>query len=163
MSEDSKNEFADRPDTASRLQAITEKGYIVVVTRAYGPNGEDLMAYDGPDFEGEPGVKVHVKQGDKEEDVILSPFFGDPSKVSSVDFEVGKRCELTCPESGVPLDEIPGMAADDGGRFYAIYLTPKLEKGELVAVNDVWGNTNSRILSEGELLKLYAESEPIEE
>ncbi len=163
MSEDGKNEFADRPDTTSRLQAITENGYIVVVTRAYGPNGEDLIAYDGPTFSGEPGVKLHVKQGDKEDDVILSPFFGDPSKVSHVEFDVGKRCELTCPESGEPLAQIPGMGSQDGGHFYAIYLTPKLGEGELVAINDVWGNTNSRILSEGELLKLYAESEPIEE
>jgi hypothetical protein len=163
MSEDATNEFGERPDTSTRLQAITEKGYIVVVTRAYGPNGEDLIAYDGPKFSGEPGVKIRVRQGDKVDDVILSPFFGDPSKVNEVDFEVGKRCELTCPDSGEPLDRIPGMTADDGGHYYAIYLTPKLGNGELVAVNDVWGNTNSRILSEGELLKLYAESEPLEE
>ena len=163
MSDEGKNQFADRPDTATRLQAINEKGYIVMVTRAYGPNGEDLMAEDGPMFSGEPGLRIHVTQGDIEDDVYLSPFFGDPSKVSEADFEQGKRCKLTCPESGAQLDRIPGMTSDDGGHYYAIYLTPKLGKGELVAVSDVWGETNSRILSEGELLKLYAESEPIEE
>ena len=163
MSKDGNSEFAESPDTATRLQAITERGYIVVVTRAYGPNGEDLMNHDGPKFEGEPGVMVNVKQGDKEDIVTLSPFFGDPSKISAANFESGTRCELTCPESGVPLDPIPGMQTEDGGNYYAIYLTPKLKNGELVAISDVWGETNSRILSEGELLKLYAESEPIEE
>jgi hypothetical protein len=163
MSDEGKNKFADRPDTATRLQAINEKGYVVLVTRAYGPNGEELMAEDGPNFSGEAGVKIRVTQGELEEDVLLSPFFGDPSKISNVDFEDGKRCELTCPKSGAPLDRLPGMTSGDGGYFYAIYLTPKLGKGELVAVSDVWGETNSRILSEGELLKLYAESEPIEE
>ncbi|QDG50059.1 hypothetical protein FIV42_04695 [Persicimonas caeni] len=163
MSEDGKNEFADRPDTYTRLNAIADKGYIVVVTRAYGPDGESLINQDGPKFSGEPGVSLRVKQGDKEDIVTLSPFFGDPSKENSVEFESGKRCELTCPKSGTPLDPIPGMVSDDGGHYYAIYLTPKLEKGELVAISDVWGDTNSRILSEGELLKLYAESEPIEE
>lgn len=163
MSEEAKNEFEDRGDTSTRLKAINEQGYAVVVTRAYGPDGEDLIAHDGPKFSGEPGIKVHVKQGDVEEDVILSPFFGDPSKICESEFEVGERCELTCPESREPLDEIPGMVSDDGGYYYAIYLTPKLEQGELVAVNDVWGNTDSRILSEGELLKLYAEREPTTE
>ncbi len=163
MSEDEKKEFAHRPDTGSRLQAINEKGFIVVVTRAFGPNGEDLIAYDGPKFSGEPGVRLRVTQGDKQEDVVLSPFFGDPSKVNDVDFEEGERCVLTCPESGAQLDQIPGMESDDGGHYYAIYLTEKLGKGELVAISDIWGDTNSRILSEGELLKLYAESEPIEE
>lgn len=163
MSDEGKNKFADRPDTATRLEAINEKGYIVLVTRAYGPKGEDLMAEDGPMFSGEPGVRIRVTQGDLEDDVYLSPFFGDPSKICDTEFEPGKRCTLTCPESGEQLDRIPGMTSEDGGYYHAIYLTPKLGKGELVAVSDVWGETNSRILSEGELLKLYAESEPIEE
>lgn len=162
MSTDKKNEFDNRPETASRLRAISEKGYIVVVTQAYGPNGEDLMDREGPKFSGEPGVKLRVTQGDKTADVILSPFFGDPAKYSSVEFEVGKRCVLTCPESGEPLDRIDGMGNDEDGHFYAVYLTSKLGEGELVAVNDVWGVTESRMLSEGELLNLYAESEPIE-
>lgn len=163
MSEDTKNEFADQPDTKTRLDAISDKGYIVVVTRAYGADGESLINPDGPTFSGEPGVSLRVTQGDKEDVVTLSPFFGDPSKEHSVQFEEGKRCKLTCPQSGAPLDQIPGMVSDDGGHYYAIYLTPKLEKGELVAISDIWGDTNSRILSEGELLKLYAESEPVEE
>lgn len=159
-SESDDNEFAEQPDTKSRLQDLTEqgRGYIVVCTRAYGPNGEDLIDYDGPRFSGEPGIKIHVKQGDTEEDVILSPFFGDPSKVWTEDFEEGERCELTVPETGAKLDKIPGMTSEDGGHYYAIYLTDDLEEGELVAVNDIWGNYDSRILSEGELLKLYAEA-----
>lgn len=156
---DSTNEFAEKPNTTTRLEPLKHEGYVILVTRAYGPNGEQLIDPDGPRFSGEPGVKIHVKQGDVEDDVVLSPFFGDPSKEFSADFEEGERCELTCPESGEPLDQIPGMVSEDGGHYYAIYLSPKLEEGELVAVNDVWGNTDSRILSEGELLKMYAEQE----
>lgn len=163
MSEEKNNKFDIRPETSSRLRAISEKGYIVVVTQAYGPNGEDLMDRDGRKFSGEPGVKLRVTQGDKTADVVLSPFFGDPAKYTSEDFEDGERCVLTCPDSGEPLDKIRGMGNETTGDFYAVYLTPKLGDGELVAVNDVWGVTNSRMLSEGELLNLYAESEPIEE
>ncbi len=159
------DEFAMRPDTESRLQNLSEdkQGYVVVVTRAFGPDGQDLIAEDGPTFSGEPGIKIRVKQGDTEEDIYLSPFFGDPSKVWSEDFEEGERCELTVPETGEQLDRIPGMTSEDGGHYYAIYLTEDLAEGELVAVNDIWGNYNSRILSEGELLKLYAESEEDQE
>ncbi|MGM0555100.1 MAG: hypothetical protein ACQEVA_01865 [Myxococcota bacterium] len=160
MSEDSKNPFeGGNHDTQTRLQAINDQGFVVVVTHAYGPNGEDLMAYDGPQFSGEPGVALNVSQGDEEAIVYLSPFFGDPSKETEGDFESGKRCKLTCPESGAELDPIPGMTSETGASYFAIYLSDRLEEGELVAVSDIWGDTDSRILSEGELLKLYAESE----
>lgn len=162
MSEEKKHEFDIRPETSSRLRAISEKGYIVVVTQAYGPNGEDLMDDSGRTFSGEPGVKLRVTQGDKTADVVLSPFFGDPAKYSDVEFEVGKRCVLTCPQSGEPLDQIDGMGSEEDGYFFAVYLTSKLGEGELVAVNDIWGVTNSRMLSEGELLNLYADSDPSE-
>jgi hypothetical protein len=160
MSQENENEFSDRPDTSTRLQDLTEKGpgYVVVLTRAFGPNGEDLIDHEGPRFSGEPGVKIHVKQGDKEEDIVLSPFFGDPSKVWTEEFDEGKRCELSVPETGAELDKIPGMTSEDGGEYYAIYLTDDLGEGELVAVNDMWGNYDSRVLSEGELLKAYADA-----
>jgi hypothetical protein len=165
MSTDESNEFDERSETRSRLEDLTEngKGYVVLVTRAFGPNGEDLIDEDGPKFSGEPGIRVHVEQGDKEEDVLLSPFFGDPSKVWTEDFEEGERCKLTVPETGEELDAIPGMTSEEGGKYYAIYLTEDLEDGELVAVNDMWGNYNSRILSEDELLRLYADMEAPEE
>jgi hypothetical protein len=160
MSEDSKNPFERQPqDTQTRLQAINDQGFVVVVTHAYGPNGEDLMAYDGPTFSGEPGIALNVSQGDEEAIVYLSPFFGDPSKQTDGDFDEGKRCRLTCPDSGAELDPIPGMTSETGASYYAIYLSDRLEEGELVAVSDIWGDTDSRILSEGELLKLYADAE----
>lgn len=167
MSKDNQeNEFAKSPETRTRFEDLTEegRGFVILVTRAFGPNGEDLMDPEGPRFSGEPGIRIHVKQGDKEEDIILSPFFGDASKVWTEDFEEGVRCELTVPETGAELDPIPGMESEDGGRYYAIYLTDDLEGGELVAVNDLWGNYDSRILSEGELLKMYADVEaPLDE
>lgn len=147
------SEERQRQQTHSRLQAITQKGYVIVVTRAYGPNGEDLIDYDGPRFSGEPGVKVHVKQGDIEEDVILSPFYGDHSKVSTAQFVDGEPCELTVSGTDTPLTELPIKTAD-GSKFYAIYLTDKLERGELVAVNNVWGKTESRMIDELDVIAL---------
>ena len=159
MSEEESNPFSSRPATETRLQQMGEKGFVVLVTRAFGANGEDLMAQDGPLFSGSPGVKLLVKQGDLEDEVVLSPFYGDPDKLYDADFVEGEPCELFAPSSGEPLDKIPGMSTEDGGEYYAVYLTDRLKDGELVAVNNIWGNTNSRLMSEDEMLLLLAEAE----
>ncbi len=158
---DSNNPF-QRSDTTTRLQALNDDGFVIVVTRAFGPNGEDLIDYDGPKFSGEPGVKLLVKQGDLEGEVILSPYYGDNSKQSSVQFDEGKKCQLFTP-NGTPLDKIPIPASDDGGEYFAIYLTERLDEGESVAVNDVWGNYGSKLLGETEILALYADASEGEE
>ncbi len=149
----------ERLDTMTRLQALDREGYVIVVTRAYGPNGEDLIDHDGPRFSGESGVKLKVKQGDLVEDVVLSPYYGDPSKISEAGFEEGKPCELFVPGTNTPLDKIPGMKTEDGGEYFAIYLTPKLQDGELVAINNIWGNYTSQMLDEGEIMLKYADIE----
>ncbi|QED27021.1 hypothetical protein FRD01_07155 [Microvenator marinus] len=158
MSNDTQNPF-ERNDTHTRLKPLNDSGLVMVVTQAFGPNGEDLIDHDGPKFSGEPGVKVRVRQGDLVEDVVLSPFYGDSSKVSEVAFKEGVPCELTVPSSGAKLDIIPGMKTEEGGKYYAIYLTPKLKAGELVAINNIWGNYNSQMLDERGLLELYADLE----
>lgn len=155
----SDNPFETRADTTTRLQALNEQGYVIVVTRAFGPNGEDLVDYDGPKFSGEPGIKLRVRQGDLDEVVILSPYYGDPSKLSDAGFKDGIKCELFVAGTDTPLDKLPIPASKDGGEYYAIYLTEKLEEGELVAINDVWGNYGSRMLSESEILSLYADAD----
>lgn len=155
----SDNPFETRADTTTRLQALNEQGYVIVVTRAFGPNGEDLVDYDGPKFSGEPGVKLFVRQGDLGADVILSPYYGDPSKLSDAGFKEGVKCELFVSEGGAPLDKLPIPPSKDGGEYFAIYLTEKLDGGELVAINDVWGNYGSQMVSENEILALYADAE----
>ena len=154
----SDNPFETRADTTTRLQALNEQGYVIVVTRAFGPNGEDLVDYDGPKFSGEPGIKLRVVQGDVEEDVILSPYYGDHSKLFKAPFKDGVKCDLFVTAGGARLDKLPIPPSKDGGEYFAIYLTEKLDEGELVAINDVWGNYASQLLSENEILALYADS-----
>ena len=160
-----KNEFSQRPSTLTRYQGLKDGQMLIVVTQAYGPNGESLMDEDADQlFSGEVGVRLRVRQGDLEGDVLLSPFYGDPSKHTTEVFEVGKPCELFCPDTDTPLDRIPGLQTEEGGSYYAIYLTNKLQDGELVAINNIWGNTDSRILSEGDLLNMLADvSEALED
>lgn len=157
---DKTNPFDSQPNTISRLADLKDGKHVTVVMQAFGPDGEDLMDDGTHRFSGERGIKVMVRQGDLEATVSLSPFFGDPSKVTEGSFKDEVRCELLCPSTGEPLEEIVALRGSDGeARYYAIYLTPKLQNGELVAVNDIWGNPHSRILSEGEMLSLIAEME----
>ena len=65
----------------------------------------------------------------------------------------GARCELFCPVSHKPLDFI-GENKATGAKYYALYLTDKLGKGELVAVSDIWGDFESRIQDNFELITL---------
>ncbi len=155
----SDNPFETRADTTTRLQALNEQGYVIVVTRAFGPNGEDLMDYEGPKFSGEPGVRLRVRQGDIDGHVSLSPYYGDPSKFTESPFVDGVKCELFIAGTDTPLDRLPIPPSKDGGEYFAIYLTEKLDEGELVAINDVWGNYGSQLLSENEILSLYADAE----
>ncbi|MEM1350658.1 MAG: hypothetical protein AAGI01_19000, partial [Myxococcota bacterium] len=113
MMSSKKNEFAKRPRTESRLEALGHGRQLIVVTQAFGPGGEDLM--DDHEFSGERGIKIRVRQGDLVDDVVLSPFFGDPSKVHAVEFKAGERCELLVPETNEPLHEIPGLRTNEGG------------------------------------------------
>ncbi len=157
---DKTNPFSNQPNTISRLADLKDGKQVIVVTQAFGPDGEDLMDDSDHRFSGERGIKLLVRQGDVEATVCLSPFFGDPSKVTNGDFVEGERCELLCPTTREPLEEIIALRGHEGeARYYSIYLTPKLQGSELVAVNDIWGNPHSRILSEGEMLALIAEME----
>ncbi len=151
-------EERNRQQTYSRLQAVSKSGHVVLVTQAFGPNGENLIDHDGPLFSGEPGVKLHVKQGDLEEDVVLSPYFGDTAKFSTLPFLEGEKCELTISGTNTTLPLLP-LKSKDGSSFFAIYLTDSLEKGALVAINDVWGNHSSKMLDEMEYMTLLMEAE----
>lgn len=149
----------ERLKTHSRLQAITKegKGHLVLVTQAFGAKGENLIDAKGPLFSGEPGVTVHVKQGELEEDVVLSPYFGDSAKVYSLPFVEGEKCELSAPD-GAPLDTLP-LTTKDGGTYFAIYISDVLKDGSLVAINDIWGNHSSKMLDEMEFMTLLIEAE----
>ena len=57
----------------------------------------------------------------------------------------GTRCEILCPVGDHKLDWV-GHNAQSGVDYFAIYLSRRLADGELVAVTDVWGDYNSRLL-----------------
>ncbi|HJL20248.1 MAG TPA: hypothetical protein RMH99_31565 [Sandaracinaceae bacterium LLY-WYZ-13_1] len=133
---------------------------IIVLTQAFGPKGDNLVGISDVTFDGHPAVTVKVKAGEREGLVHLSPVHGDKRKEGFTDIEVGTKCELFCPVSGEPLPELGPVEDGSDAKYYALYLTPKLERGASVAVSDTWGHYHSRIVDEDEVISYWTANHP---
>lgn len=126
-------------------------GVEIIVTHAYGPGGDDLVGRSGISFDGYPAVTLLVRAGDREGLVHLSPIHGDARKTGFTDIEPGTRCELLCPVTRQPLDPVEGAPG-----YRALYLTPQRSMGSIVALCEVWGQYQSRILHDFDLISAWA-------
>jgi hypothetical protein len=145
------------PDGSGAI-TITDE-VIVVINQAYGPTGESLVGVGDVEFGGYPAVTLLVRADGREELVHLSPIHGDRRKRGFEDLPVGTKCELLCPVTKKPLHKI-GKVVDRGdAEYWAIYLTPKLDKGSMIYVSDVWGHHHSRIVEDNELISYWATAE----
>ena len=141
-----------------------EAGVTIVVTRAFGPKGHDLVGLSDVTFDGFPAVTIEVETPDgKRGPVHLSPIHGDSRKSGYTNIEPGTKVKLYCPVSKLPLDHI-GEVEDKqyGAHYYAIYLTDKLTEGSMVAVSDVWGHYHSRIIDDFELISHWENHEGLD-
>ena len=135
---------------------VVEDGIIVIVTQAFGPRGDDLMAASTQSIDGYPGVPVRVRGAGHDGIVHLSPFHGDQRKHGMDGIPKGTKCELLCPVSGQPLAAVATMSEGTDTDYFAIYLTNRLSEGEMVAISDVWGDYRSRIIDNFELISSWA-------
>ena len=132
-------------------------GVIFVVTQAYGPKGDNLVGISDVTFDEYPAVTVGVRLPDgREGQVHLSPIHGDARKEGLSPIAPGTKCELFCPTSGEKLDAVGEVEDGSGALYHAIYLTPKLDKGAMVMISDVWGHFHSRLIDDMELLSYWA-------
>ena len=63
---------------------------------------------------------------------------------------VGRRFRAV---SGKPKDA--RIEGDHDAHYYALYLTPRLSEGSLIAVSDVWGHYHSRVIDNFELISQW--------
>lgn len=143
-----------------------EDDVVIVVTQAFCPKGHNLVgassAAGGPSesFDEHPAVTLKVRADGREGLVHLSPIHGDKRKTGMTDIPVGTRCELSCPVCDTPLDRVGEVEDGSGASYYAVYLTPKLASGALVAISDTWGHYHSRIVDDTELISYWAANHP---
>ena len=133
----------------------TREGVTIVVTQAYGPGGHSLMGLTDVTFDDFPAVTIVVDAAGRQGQLHISPIHGDNRKAGFTDIPPGTKCELLCPVSGQRLDRVPDVSGDLDTDYYAIYLTPQLSMGSIVAISDVWAHYHSRIVDNFELISLY--------
>jgi len=131
-----------------------EAGVMIVVTRAFGPKGHDLVGLSDVTFDGFPAITIEVETPDGQRGPVhLSPIHGDNRKTGFTTIEPGTKVKLFCPVSKLSLDHIGEVEdREHGAQYFAIYLTNKLSEGSMVAVSDVWGHYHSRIVDDFELI-----------
>jgi hypothetical protein len=129
-------------------------GVMVVVTQAFGPKGDNLIGLRDVTFDGYPALTLLLEAGGRRGEVHLSPIHGDVRKQGFTDIAPGTKCRLLCPVTQLPLDRID-VEGDEATSYFAVYLTPQLSAGSMVAVSDVWGHYHSRIVDNFELISMW--------
>lgn len=128
----------------------------IVITQAYGPNGDQLVGISDQAFDGYPALTLLVRGDGLEGEVHLSPIHGDDRKTGLTDIPVGTKLELLCPVSKRPLEIVESIEGDVDGDYCALYLTKSLSKGSMILVSNVWGHYHSRVVDEFELISYWA-------
>ena len=130
----------------------------VIVSKAYGPNGDNLVGFSDITFDGFPAVTLLVETPDgRSGEVHLSPIHGDERKTGYVDIAPGTRCVLKCPVSGEPLKRVEDIDDRFGAGYYALYRTEALSESAMIMISDVWGHYHSRIVNNFELIASWGE------
>ncbi len=130
----------------------------IIVSKAFGPNGDNLVGLSEVTFDGFPAITIKVIVfGGAEGVVHLSPIHGDSRKMGLVDIEPGTICMLFCPVSGVALERVEDIDDAFGAGYYALYRTAALSKSSMIMISDVWGHYHSRVIDDFELIAAWGE------
>jgi hypothetical protein len=132
---------------------------LIIVTQAYGPKGDNLVGISDVKFDGFDALTLKLRAGEVEGLVHLSPFHGDRRKEGLSDIPVGTKCELLCPVSDEPLNHLGKVNEKGEADYFVLYLTPRLDGGEVVAISDIWGDYHSRIVDNAEIISTWANQE----
>ncbi len=145
------------------LDVLAQEGHdqaIIVVNQLYGPKGDPVVGISDVRFDGLPAVTVGVRTDRGEELVHFSPIHGDRRHEGGDVIPLGARVTYFCPVSKEPLAKVGNIDDGSGARYYALFLTPRLDRGSTVMISDIWGHHHSRILDEMELISYWANMEP---
>lgn len=137
-----------------------EDDVVIVVTQAFCPKGHNVVGVSDVTFDESPAVTLKLRADGREGLVHLSPVHGDKRKIGFTDIPIGAKCQIACPVCDTPLDKVGEVDDGSSAEYYALYLTPKLAGGALVAVSDVWGHYHSRVVDDTELISYWAANHP---
>jgi hypothetical protein len=129
---------------------------VIVVTQAFCPKGHNVVGVSDQIFDEYSALTLELRADGREGLVHLSPIHGDKRKSGFTDIPVGTKCAVFCPVCGTELDKVGPVDDGTDAEYYALYLTPRLAEGALVAVSDTWGHYHSRVVDDTELISYWA-------
>ena len=139
----------DRSSAESQRLPHPSDGVTLVVTQAFGPGGDNLVGWSDVRFNGHPAITVLVRTPEGREGLVhLSPIHGDTRRQGFTDIAEGTRCDLLCPVTRRPLEPLGAVDDGSGAVYHALYLTPRLSSGHAIAISDIWGHFNSRLVDD---------------
>lgn len=145
------------PCPSKETQVDMINNIAIVITQAFCPNGHNLISKDDVNFEGYKGIKLWVNDGKNEGWIILSPIHGDHRKVTNIQFDRGTKLQISCPHCKTQFQSIATCSCDLEGDLVKLYLTPKLSDSHIVAVCNIWGCPNSRVIDNFQIIAEYEE------
>lgn len=127
-----------------------ERKNVLVVKECYCRNGHNLMNKRAS-FSGFSGIMLMVKSAKHAGKVILSPIFGDKSKISlDIDLQDGELLELSCPTCNSILPVYSKCAC--AGNLVALFLKNNSDYSNCIGICTRVNCFNSEIKSCNELL-----------
>jgi hypothetical protein len=131
----------------------TLEGKVLIVTNVYCQHGHSLIDKRAM-FNTHPGIVLTVKQGDQTGQMVLSPVVGDKTRVClGFDLIDGAEVQLCCPHCDIKL---PVHSPCDvcNGNLIALFLTPKGNFNDCIAVCNIVACPKANILSSGEVIAI---------
>lgn len=147
-----KNKFL-RP--VRRTHKVKEK---VIITECYCPNGHSLMD-ENSQFCENPGIKIKVKRNGVDEGfLILSPEFGDYSKMTvDITLKEGDLLEMFCPECGKKLPVYSSCYVCHN-HMLTLFTTQDVSYSHCVGVCQKVGCHNSKMVESKRMLSSFVKS-----
>lgn len=129
-------------------------GKVLIITDVYCQNGHSLINKRAM-FNSHPGIVLEARQGENKGLMALSPIVGDKTRIC-LDFDLinGKAVRMFCPECGAELPVHSPCDACDDGNLIALFLTPKGNFNDCIAICDIVGCPKANILSSGEVIAI---------
>jgi len=140
------------PDPREHKKAGAILKPVAVVEHCYCPQGHDII-WENADFNGYPGIRLLVENQDhKRGFVILSPIFGDHTRVAlDIKIREGEKLRLLCPicEAGFPVLK---KCECENGELRVISLKKDFSYSDAIAICDIVGCFSSFIVKAGDLI-----------
>lgn len=152
------------PPKESSLKQIDD--VFIVITQAFCPNGHNLIVdmegsgYDPEyDFDGFPGLMLHLQSSTESGTVVLSPFHGDQSKKGKTDWRTGTKLTIACPHCKVPLPRLASCKCEYNGDLVKVFLSPALKDSHVLAICNIWGCRRSHTIDNWQIISEYLDGQ----